>query len=165
MIADIGTRRVSSLATIDRNSDWINGHGWMTEHKESLPFKSFEEIRLNTDELQELKKESLCVDQWVDEIYQIDNVNENIKSSQDDNSSDICDFSYSNAITFHQAKDVINNIPEEVKICYRFSDYLIDLIKHRYKHVIRIVALVLRFIRNAKQSLKVNEVWIIIKMT
>ena len=58
MIADIGTRRVQDLTMVDQNSTWINGYDWMSEDKDNLPFKSFEEIRFSNEELTKLKKDS-----------------------------------------------------------------------------------------------------------
>ena len=46
------------------------------------------------------------------------------------------------------------NVPEEVKMCYQFSSYLLDPNKHRYHHIIRIMAIALRFVCNLKCSLK-----------
>ena len=44
MIADVGTRKGASLNDVNRNSNWINGFHWMTEHKSKFPVKSVEEI-------------------------------------------------------------------------------------------------------------------------
>eukprot|EP00794_Sanderia_malayensis_P011554 gene11554-12745_t len=41
-------------------------------------------------------------------------------------------------------------VPAEVKERYRFSEYLIDPNKYRWRNVIRIMAIVFRFIRNCR---------------
>ena len=84
MIADLGTRPTASLSMIDRNSNWINGHTWMTEHTDSLPLKSIEDIRLGKDELFDVKRKSVTVDQWVDEIYHADSFIRDVDNSHVD---------------------------------------------------------------------------------
>ena len=40
----------------------------------------------------------------------------------------------------------------EVGLRYKFSDYLIDPNRHRFRDIIRIMAIVLRFVRNCRKK-------------
>ena len=44
------------------------------------------------------------------------------------------------------------NVPQEVEECYKFSNYLIDPNKRRFKTVVRIIALVLKFVKNLRKK-------------
>ena len=57
MIADLGTRRCTSIHAVDQNSDWINGFPWMSEDESSFPSLTVEEIALSTKETEEASKE------------------------------------------------------------------------------------------------------------
>ena len=46
------------------------------------------------------------------------------------------------------------SVPSDVKTCYEYSNYLLDPNKFRYERVIRIIALVVRYINNLKSSVK-----------
>ena len=157
MIADLGTRPTASLPKIDQNSDWINGHTWMTEHTDSLPLKSIEGIRLGKDELLDVKRKSVTVGQWVDEIYHADSLIRDIDNSHVDCPWDICALGHSNQVDVRQSKDVRSNVPELVRTCYSFSDYPLDPNKYRYNHVIRVMACVFKYINNLQLSCKVNR--------
>ena len=57
MIADIGTRRCTSISVVDNNSPWITGYPWMTEDESRFPALSVDEITLSTNETEEVSKE------------------------------------------------------------------------------------------------------------
>ena len=57
MIADIGTRRCTSISEVDQSSTWTSGYPWMKEVSTSFPSKSIEEIRLTNNQLIEIQKE------------------------------------------------------------------------------------------------------------
>ena len=59
MIADIGTRRNSSLDIINPNSPWFRGYEWMTKPASEFPVLSAKDISLNQTEHQEAKK--ICI--------------------------------------------------------------------------------------------------------
>ena len=59
MIADIGTRRVSDLDVVGKDSVWINGFDWMKVDKASFPAKTIDEIKLNSEEMSALENEIL----------------------------------------------------------------------------------------------------------
>ncbi|XP_066924073.1 uncharacterized protein [Clytia hemisphaerica] len=58
MIADLGTRRCESIKEIYQNSHWIQGYPWMNQDASTFPDQSVQEISLNAQEKQLMKKES-----------------------------------------------------------------------------------------------------------
>ena len=118
MIADIGTRRNSSLDIINPNSPWFRGYEWMTKPASEFPVLSAKDISLNQTEHQEAKKE-------VPHDYE------------------------SIATSLH----VNSMVPDQVRERYAFSSYIIDPHKHRFSVVVRIVAIVIKFVKNLQSSL------------
>ena len=59
MIADIGTRRVSDLDIVGKDSVWINGFDWMKWYNASFPAKTIDEIKLNSEGISALENEIL----------------------------------------------------------------------------------------------------------
>ena len=57
MVADIGTRRCSSIDTINQQSDWINGYDWMKLPSSEFPSLSKDDITLSAQERQMVKRE------------------------------------------------------------------------------------------------------------
>ncbi|MEO0405580.1 MAG: hypothetical protein AAF193_11975, partial [Bacteroidota bacterium] len=57
MVADIGTRRCSSIETIQQQSDWINGYDWMKLPTSEFPSLSKDDIKLSAQERQMVSKE------------------------------------------------------------------------------------------------------------
>lgn len=116
MIADLGTRRGAKATDVDGNSDWVNGMSWMTLNEEDFPAYTVNDIKLNSNQLNEARKEKNL---------------EIVESS------------------FFQ-----NRVPIEVKDRYLFSQYLVDPNKFRFRNVVRIMALVIKFIRKLKEQSK-----------
>ena len=58
MIADLGTRRCTSIISVIQDSDWINGFPWMQGDLSSFLAQSATDISLSAQEKQHLKKES-----------------------------------------------------------------------------------------------------------
>ena len=56
---------------------------------------------------------------------------------------------YNKSIDVYQQKI----IPHEVTECYKFSSYLLDPNKHRFRTVVRIMTFVLKFIKLLKTKL------------
>ncbi|XP_057310088.1 uncharacterized protein LOC130648085 [Hydractinia symbiolongicarpus] len=138
MIADIGTRKGAKIKDVDQNSIWINGLDWMKSDESQFPAKSVEEVKLDNNEKSDLRKEMIL-------------------------SSDIIQFPHSdldNGVV-ERKTEVFNskliakrNVPTEVLERYKFSDYLLDPNFTRFNTVIRIVAYVIRFIRNLKEKMR-----------
>ena len=59
MIADMGTRRVNNLESVNQDSTWINGFSWMKKDKRCFPAKTIDEIRLNKEEIVAIQQENL----------------------------------------------------------------------------------------------------------
>jgi len=57
MIADIGTRRCTSVEEVDQSSVWTTGYPWMKQSSTSFPSKTMEEITLTNSQLAEVQKE------------------------------------------------------------------------------------------------------------
>ena len=57
MIADLGTRRGTTLEDINSSSQWINGLSWMNKEVEDFPMKTVRELSLSSDEVDQIKEE------------------------------------------------------------------------------------------------------------
>ena len=49
MIADLGTRRGTTLEDINSSSQWINGLSWRNKEVEDFPIKTVRELSLSSD--------------------------------------------------------------------------------------------------------------------
>ena len=115
MIADIGTRKVATLKDIGPSSTWINGYDWMKIEIKDMPIKSMTEIKLTSNDVVEVRKESPSA----------------------------------TGLTVHHSKVMLNR--DEITQRYQYSKYLVDPNKHRFEMVVRIMSLVLKFIKCLKQ--------------
>ena len=59
MIADLGTRRGVKVADVAAGSSWINGFEWMSGSEEEFPIKTYDQIKLNQQDVAEVAKETL----------------------------------------------------------------------------------------------------------
>ena len=59
MIADIGTRRGTTINDVSDNSTWFNGFNWMCNPENTFPMKSVDEIKLSNEEIKAAKKEQI----------------------------------------------------------------------------------------------------------
>ena len=65
MIADIGTRRCSSIEEVDQDSVWANGFEWMRGDNVDFPTMTADQIKLNNNEIAQAKTELVfSVDQF-----------------------------------------------------------------------------------------------------
>ena len=112
MIADIGTRPVQHISVVNQDSSWINGYSWMTEAEELLPFQSIEEIKLTSEEMDEVKKESLCTD-WVTDTYQP------LAYLDDYSTEAFC-------VVANRIDRAFTSVSDEAKSCYQISNYVVD---------------------------------------
>ena len=112
MIADIATRRCSSVQDVDQNSIWINGFEWMKRDKSQFPAMSASEIKLNNNDLTKAKAELI--------------------------------FSF----------DHIATLKDTLMERYTFSNYVIDPNLRAFQQVVRILALVFKFIRSTKERVQ-----------
>lgn len=107
----------------------------MKKKQSEFPIKSIKEIKLTQNEMTQLKKEfpAKFNSQEVEEMKTYNDVDESINHKKSCN-------------TYQASTNQIS----EMKKCCKFSDYVIDPNKHRYKVVIRVLALVIRFVNNLK---------------
>ena len=121
-IADIGTRRGAKVEDVNQDSEWINGFKWMKSKREDFPVVSFTEMKLNHNERKEVSKESSPLPIAEQEQPPLSFVSSTSRSNQS----------------------------SEITKRYQYSNYLIDPNQYRYQRVIRIMALVIRFVVKLK---------------
>ena len=129
MIADIGTRRCNSLETVDADSVWVNGYSWMTEDPSQFPAKTLAEINLTNNEVS----------------HMINN------ESNDNLTSNLCYFAAN--FSYHSPENQ-KKINDELRKRYTYSDYIVDPNRHRFRDVVRIVALVISFVKLLRQRVE-----------
>ena len=135
MIADIGTRRRSSLKDVNRDSIWINGYQWMTLESKLFPTLTIDEIKLNQQEIAAMRKENQG------KILKVPETNHEEISTEN----------------YHSNCNISNRVPSEVEERYQYSNYIIDPNKHKFTTVCRILAFIQKFITNLKQSVKTSK--------
>ena len=57
MVADIGTRRCSSISVVAPDSVWMQGYAWMKGEETDFPMMTVEDVKLSNLEFQSMKKE------------------------------------------------------------------------------------------------------------
>ena len=128
MIADIGTRKGVTLRDIDSESTWMNGFEWMKLDKSEFPVQSVQELKLDSVGVTELKKEFLKGD-GSDLVWQ------DILESQ------------VHSVNYH-SKTISKHLSER----YKFSEYILDPNKFRFRKVVRVLALVMKFCKIFRQK-------------
>ena len=122
MIADIGTRRGTTLSAVSQDSTWYNGYPWMQEPEDAFPCKSVEEIKLNQDEMKLIKKEQIITTIEPDNLLPTEP-------------------------PFQRPSTYLSSITER----YHFSKYIIDPNKYGWQRAVRVLGIVFQFIyRNLK---------------
>ena len=132
MIADLGTRRVNNLELVNQDSTWINGFSWMKKDKKSFPAKTIDEIRLNKEEIVAIQKENL--------------IKYSPEKHEDEHQTAYLATQVDNGLSCYK------NVPQELEEFYKFSNCLIDPNKRRFKTIVRIIALVLKFVKNLRKK-------------
>ena len=129
MLADIGTRKGASLADVDQNSKWINGAGWMHHNESSFPTQTVSNVILTNSEIQQMRLESPSFNEDVIKLK---------------------------ANTFTTVfKDQFPS--EEIQQRYSFSQYIIDPNKFSFNKVVRILAIVFKFLKCLKHLVKFRK--------
>ena len=129
MIADLGTRRGAKIEDVSLGSQWQDGFVWMKLDTSKFPVMSYDEIKLNSTEIADIKKEMV--------LY-----NDNLTAIGWLQESFCCRPSNSAHSMYH--------IPPEVLSRYEFSEYLLDPNKFRFTKCVRIIALAQRFVKKLK---------------
>jgi hypothetical protein len=123
-IADIGTRKGATLDCLGPDGVWTNGYEWMRGEEADFPVKTVEQVILDNEAKSEARKEKIIVDVLQDSYF----VGHIFIPEQHD--------------------------PQEVGIRYKFCDYVIDPNKFRFRKVVRVLALVLKFVQNMLKILQ-----------
>ena len=137
MIADLGTRKGVKTEQVDQDSVWKNGFEWMKLESSHFPIKTVKKIELDKDGVSTLKSEFIVYD--TDNLFQLE------WPSRNNNNGNF---------TYTAKECITTSILSEVLDIYQFSKYIIDPNKHRFKTVVRILALVYRFIAKLKEKLQ-----------
>ena len=123
--SDIGTRKGATIKDVTENSLWANGPEWAELERENFPIKSVNEIKLNNEDVKLYNDENLVLnDMWISKQLSVE---------------------YSESFSARR-EGILNKVGER----YKFSHYLIDPNKFRFRKVVRILALVLCFIKKLK---------------
>ena len=141
MPADIGTRRGATLLDISENSTWHKGFKWMTKDSSEFPTQTYEEIKQK------------CIE--------ASNTTNELISKKGDIKESTCN-AIGSQLESNEVSAHLSSLQNSIKSRYEFSGYLVDPNKFRFRKVIRIVALVQKFIQKCK--LKHNERQIDLKL-
>ena len=140
MLADIGTRKGATLADVSDDSEWINGQAWTKGDESTFPIRTFREAILSKIDLEQYKTEL-------------------IKSDVQDDEWIRQQLSY--MYCYYNRGDGDTSLNEVAKR-YKFSKYLIDPNRFRFKKVVRVLGLVLLFVRKLlskrNRSLKMLQI-------
>ena len=131
------------MDVVGKDSVWINGFDWMKWNKASFPAKTIDEIKLNSEEISAMENEFLKYSS---------NMAKGLMTNKVDRSYLISDVYKTIAVDSYQRK-----IPSEVLECHKFSKYVVDPNKARFKKVVRIFAFVLRFIKKLQMKYKICQ--------
>ena len=119
MCADLGTRKGARIEDVGPDSEWICGRDWMEGSDADFPVKTVGELVLDAAELHDIRKECIVFD-TVEEDGLV------------------------RCLSMSHFTHVLKNT---YKARYEFSKYIIDPLKFRFRKVVRILALVLLFIK------------------
>ena len=129
-IADLGPRKGNKISDVLDNSVWVNGHKWAKGEISGFPILSFDKLKPSKEQLKTRENEVL--------------------------KSDVVDFNWINKqlsvthLCYGVTEGELNNVNDR----YLFSCYIIDPNKYRFRKVVRIVALVILFVKNLKIRIK-----------
>lgn len=126
MTADIGTRRGATMSDVSETSPWVSGHEWARKDRSTFPIKSAAEIKLTNTDLKNVNAETLKMD-----LTDTGWINQQLSQAF-----------YVGQSQIYAGEGVVDRIGER----YRFSDYILDPNKFRFRKVVRILALVYCFI-------------------
>ena len=137
MTADIGTRRGAKLSDVSETSPWVKGPQWAQNERETFPVRSAAEIKLTQTDLKSINDETLKLD-----LTDTGWVNKQLTDAYQISHSFVC-----------SGEGVLDRIGER----YKFSNYVIDPNRFRFRKVVRILALVYAFLRNLKKRIGKTE--------
>ena len=139
LIADLGTRRGVKLSDVDANSDWINGYPWMKEDESLFPIKSVGDLTMSVGDSENYKKEVFAPYDNVEDLTSVD-------------------WPQTKVLHSNSLPSICSRFKaEEISARYEFSKYLIDPNRRRFSTVVRIMAIVKRFIKNCRIQVQKNR--------
>ena len=127
-MADIGTRKGCQIKDVEQNSLWINGHDWMHQERNQFPVQSVQDVILSNAELAEVMKEVNYARCYGDDPGQ---------------SGDVSSY--------------LSIVPDDVKDRYKISKYVIDPNRRDWAEVIRVIALVIRYLKILKERVATRK--------
>ena len=135
MIADLGTRKGARIQDVMPGSTWIDGYKWMKLDQENFPIKSITEVKMSAEEKKQFDQE--CMD------------------PEDKLGSTEPIFGYGTCLyALASSAFSVDIVPaKEVSERYQFCNYIIDPNRFRFRKVVRVLALVLSFLRRIKRRL------------
>ena len=131
MIADLGTRKGAKTVDVSEESKWMNGLPWMRLEKSSFPVLSVQEIKLSKHDVESIQRESLRP--------------QNIRDLVNGDSEECA----SESISSHPCRKIDSKKLHER---YEFLNFIIDPNRFRLRKVVRILALVMLYIRKLWQK-------------
>ena len=139
LIADLGTRKGAKLSDVDANSAWINGYEWMRKDESTFPLLSISDLKLSASENESFKKETFSPYQSLNDLT-------SFKWPQ----SNQC---FSNSVACqYQNLDLT-----EISAHYEFSQYLIDPNTRKFASVVRVVAIIKKFIHMCRHKIAIRK--------
>ena len=130
MIADKGTRRCTSVDEVDSDSLWINGYPWMVDKEEEFPAKSITEIN---ESMKSSTPSSITEDPDSDDFFLL--------------------YPQSSTESIHHTKEEDQKRRQEIGQRYEYSKYLIDPNLHRFRDIVRILALWYHYVSNLRDRI------------
>ena len=114
--ADVGTRKVAGLLSVQPGGIWPNGKEWMLREESEFPTKTVSQVVLDNEARNEAQKEKILVDVLQDQYF-IGHVH--VPEQQ---------------------------VPAEVGLRYQYCNYLVDPNRFRFRMSVRVLGLVFLFL-------------------
>ena len=139
--ADLGTRKGAVAADIDGHSRWSIGEEWMYSSWDNLigtTLKDVNDVKLKNEQIVEVKKEimKLANDLCASEFHLVMQGCNSICSNKSMHKN-MC------LATIPVGKDVVSTLQQR----YQFMNYMVDPNKYTFAKVVRIVSIVMKFVR------------------
>ena len=131
-VADIGTRKGAQIKDVDRDSVWNKGMDWMRQEEKDFPTMTVDEI--NFKNIKEVVNS---------EMHKYGKILEGMEMVMSEVDTSV----YTSRVRYKVVPKVVNER-------YQFCNYVIDPNKFRLRKVVRIVAIMKRFIKNARNAVR-----------
>ena len=126
-MADIATRRGAKISDVSEGSVWVSGHDWAKLDRDQFPVKSANDIRMSQEQDKNYTKE----------LY----------------GNDITDPEWiQKQLTGSYYSGLEEKASDRLGKMYKFSKYLVDPNKFRFRKVLRITALIFKFLGKFKAA-------------